>query len=120
MKRFTQRLTALAAALALALVALPALAADAAPKGVVNVNSASAAELERLPGVGPSLAARIVEHREQHGAFKAKEDLMLVRGIGEKSYERLAPYVAISGATTLAERVPGERPARKADAADRD
>jgi competence protein ComEA len=120
MQRITRRLAALAVALTLGLVALPALAAEAGPKGVVNVNSASAAELERLPGVGPSLAARILEHREQHGAFRAKEDLMLVRGIGEKSYERLAPYVAISGATTLAERVPGERPARKADAADRD
>jgi len=120
MVRFTHRLTALAAVFAPALVALPALAADGSPSGVVNVNSATATELERLPGVGPSLAARIVEHRAKNGAFKAKEDLMLVRGIGEKSYERLAPYVAISGATTLAERVPGERPARKAGSADRD
>jgi len=120
MKRITDRLTAVLAAVAIALVALPALAADAAPKGVVNINTASAAELERLPGVGPSLAARIVAHREENGTFRAVEDLMLVRGIGEKSFEKLAPYVAISGATTLTERVPGQRPAAKSDGAAKD
>jgi competence ComEA-like helix-hairpin-helix protein len=83
------------------LAAAPALAAE----GQVNVNTATAAELERLPGVGPSLAARIVEQREKNGAFKQAEDLMLVRGIGEKSFAKMQPYVAISGATTLSDDV---------------
>jgi len=103
-----RRSIAFVAALAIALTALPALAADS-PQGVVNVNTASAAQLEAIPGVGPALASRIVEHRDKNGAFKKVEDLMLVRGIGEKSFERLRPWVAISGATTLTERVPVPR-----------
>lgn len=112
--RNIQRFTAVALAFALALVVAPAFAADASA-GVVNVNTASAAELERLPGVGETVALRIVEHREKNGAFKSVEDLMLVRGIGEKSFERIKPYVATSGATTLKEDVPSPRPARSAE-----
>jgi len=100
----TRRFAAAVVAFTLALVALPVFGADAAA-GVVNVNSASAAELERLPGVGPSLAARIVEHRTKNGNFQKAEDLMLVKGIGEKSFERIKPYVALSGATTLKDAI---------------
>jgi competence protein ComEA len=108
-----RRIAATAVAFALvALVAAPVFAAE----GQVNVNTATAAELERLPGVVPSLAARIVEHREKNGAFKQAEDLMLVRGIGEKSFEKMKPYVATSGATTLADPVRLPR-AKKAPAA---
>jgi len=46
-----------------------------------------------------------VEFREQNGQFKAAEDLMLVRGVGEKTFELIKPYVAISGETTLVEKV---------------
>jgi len=79
-------------------------AAPAAHK-VVNINQASADELARLPRVGPKLAGRIVEHRSQHGAFKRPEDLMQVKGVGEKFFTTLKPYIAVSGATTLAEKV---------------
>jgi competence protein ComEA len=101
-------------ALALGLVALLASAASAsaaeepaAPtkKAVVNVNQASADELARLPRVGPSLAGKIVAHREQHGPFKRAQDLMEVKGIGEKMFAILQPYLAVSGPTTLAEKV---------------
>ncbi|HEY3348400.1 MAG TPA: helix-hairpin-helix domain-containing protein [Thermoanaerobaculia bacterium] len=79
-------------------------AAPAAHK-VVNINQASADEIARLPRVGPKLAGRIVQHRSQHGAFKRPEDLMQVKGVGEKFFTTLKPYVAVSGATTLAEKV---------------
>lgn len=100
-------------ALALGLVALlagatAASAADqtAAPaKKTVNVNTASADELARLPRIGPSLAGKIVAHREQHGAFKRAEDLMEVKGVGEKMFALLKPYLSVSGATTLTEKV---------------
>lgn len=100
-------------ALALGLVAVlaagsPALAADeaAAPaKKVVNVNTASADELARLPRVGPSLAGKIVAHRQQHGPFKRPEDLMEVKGIGEKMFASLKPFVSVSGPTTLTEKI---------------
>jgi competence protein ComEA len=90
-------------ALAFASVA-PSFAADA-PSGTVNVNSASAEQLALLPGVGPAVAARIVEHRTKNGAFAKTEDLMLVRGIGEKSFEKMKPYVSISGETTLKDAI---------------
>lgn len=85
----------------------PALAEGEAPaaRKVVNINQASAEELARLPRVGAKLAGRIVEHRSQHGAFKRPEDLMQVKGVGEKFFTTLKPYLAVSGPTTLAEKV---------------
>ncbi len=91
-----------AAVVCILLAAAPALAAEGK---TVNVNTATAAELELLPRIGPAVAARIVEQREKNGAFKSLDDLMLVRGIGESIYEQLKPYVAISGPTTLTEKV---------------
>ena len=63
---------------------------DAPP---VSLNEASREELERLPGIGPALAARIVEHRERFGRFRRAEHLLLVRGISERRFLQLRPYV---------------------------
>jgi competence protein ComEA len=52
----------------------------------INLNTATAAELEKLPGVGQKVAARIVEYRQKHGPFKKVEELMNVQGVGEKSF----------------------------------
>jgi competence protein ComEA len=87
------------------LATAPAAAETEPAKKVVNVNTASAAELTRLPRVGDKLAQRIVAHHQQHGAFRRPEDLMEVKGIGEKMFQGLKPYVAVSGPTTLAEKV---------------
>lgn len=89
------------------LAAAPALAAE----GVVNINTADAAALSLLPGVGPSTAGRIVEFRTENGEFESATDLMLVRGIGERTFERMRSYVTIEGDTTLTEkvRVPREK-----------
>ncbi len=81
---------------------MPALAAEGK---TVNVNTATVAEFQLLPRIGPSVAARIVEQREKNGPFKTLDDLMLVRGIGESTYEQLKPYVALAGPTTLTEKV---------------
>ena len=100
--------TAVAFTLALLVVA-PLAAAAAAPApaaaGVVNVNTASAAQLELLPRIGPSVASRIVEHRTANGKFASLDDLMLVKGIGERTFELLEPYVTLTGETTLKEKV---------------
>lgn len=80
-------------------------AAAAQAEGVVNINSAGAEELMLLPRVGPAVAERIIEFRDKNGEFKSKEELMLVRGIGEATYALIEPYVSISGATTLSEKV---------------
>ena len=76
---------------------------DAHP--TVNVNQASASEIARLPRGGAKLADRIVSHRSEHGPFKRVEDLMEVKGVGEKMFNSLKPYLSVSGATTLAEKV---------------
>lgn len=61
---------------------------------LVSLNQASREELERLPGIGPGLAARIVEHRERYGRFRRAEHLLLVRGISERRFLELRPYLA--------------------------
>lgn len=68
---------------------------------VVNINTATAEQLALLPRVGPSLSGRILEFRKENGEFKKTEDLILVRGIGEKTFENLEPFVTVKGETTL-------------------
>lgn len=72
----------------------------AAMAGVVNVNTATVAELELLPGVGPAKARAILEARRERGGFKSVEELEDVKGIGPAALERLRPFARISGKTT--------------------
>lgn len=62
---------------------------------MVNINLAGAGELDSLPGIGPVLAERIVDYREQHGPFRTVRDLMKVSGIGSKKFESLEPHVTV-------------------------
>jgi competence protein ComEA len=62
----------------------------------VNLNTASAAQLEELPGIGAKMALRIVEYRQKNGGFKKIEDLMNVKGIGEKAFLKLKPHLTVS------------------------
>ena len=74
----------------------PAYQSKAAPLlGSINRNTATASELQRLPRIGPKLAARILAYREAHGPFRRVKDLARVRGIGAKTLARLAPYLVI-------------------------
>jgi len=82
-----------------------ALAAPGSGSSQVNINTATVQELQLLPRVGPALAQRIVDFRSANGPFKAPEELTRVKGIGEKSFAGLAPYVSVGGATTLKEKV---------------
>ena len=68
---------------------------ESAPPVRVDLNQASADELTVVPGIGQAMARRIVEFREANGPFKRIEDLMKVRGIGEKSFQKLKPYFKI-------------------------
>lgn len=68
----------------------------ASSESPLNVNNASAEQLEALPGIGASMAARIIEYRQKHGPFKRLEDLMNVRGIGEKNFQKLKPLITIA------------------------
>ena len=62
----------------------------------VGLNTATAEQLQRIPGVGPSMAARIVAYRQQAGGFSKVEDLTLVTGIGPKKYAKIAPFVTLN------------------------
>jgi len=66
------------------------------PLVTVNLNTATATELEGLPGIGPSTAARIVEYRQKNGPFKKIEDVMNVQGVGEKSFLKLRPQLTVA------------------------
>ncbi len=79
---------------AVALPPAPAPDSVAAP-APINLNRASAQDLQRLPRIGPQTARRIVEHRKQHGPFRRLEDLTAVRGIGQKTVERLRPLATV-------------------------
>jgi len=77
--------------------AKPAAAKPAgAPSAPLNINTATAAQFEALPGIGARTAQAIVEQRQKSGGFKKIEDLMTVKGIGEKSFLKLKPMVTVS------------------------
>lgn len=80
---------------ALAEPGVPLLQNPEAEQETVELNTASAAELRTLPGVGERTAERIIEYREEHGGFEKIEDLMNVRGIGERTFLRLRPLVRV-------------------------
>jgi competence protein ComEA len=99
----------LAIALSIATISMPraqelrrgeATAAPGAAMATVNLNTATQAELEKLPGIGPAVALRIVEYRQKAGGFKKIEDLMNVRGIGEKAFLKLKPQLVVTPAKT--------------------
>ena len=70
-------------------------AGQSASDELIDLNQASAAQLESLPGIGEVTAARIIEYRQENGGFKKTEELMNVRGIGERSFLRLRPLVTV-------------------------
>jgi competence protein ComEA len=69
------------------------------PATVVNVNTATAAELTQLPGIGAKTAARIIDYRQKKGPFKKPEELMNVQGIGEKSFLKLKAQISVGNSS---------------------
>jgi competence protein ComEA len=70
-------------------------AAQPATAAPLNLNVATAADLEKLPGVGAAMATRILEYRQKSGGFKKVEELMNIQGIGERNFLRLKPLVTV-------------------------
>jgi len=100
MKTNKKILSALMVAI-LALTVIPVFAAE----GTININTAGTDELALLPRVGAVVAQRIVDFREANGEFQSIEELLLVEGIGERTFALMKPYVATGGETTLNEKV---------------
>ena len=100
MKNFTKSFAILVATFAFLAALLGTATAQAgSAEGVVNINTAGAAQLQQLPGIGSTKAKAIIEHRKTQ-PFKSVEDLAKVKGIGEASLEQLRPYVTVKGRTT--------------------
>lgn len=68
----------------------------------VDLNQASLSDLEALPGIGPKLAQRVIEFRNERGPFRNVEDLREVKGIGRKKFDRLRPHVLVTNTRSLA------------------
>jgi competence protein ComEA len=83
----------------------PTAAPAAAAKPAINLNAATIEQLETLPGIGRKTAERIIEYRTKSGGFKRIEELMNVKGIGEKSFLKLKPLIVVP---PKADKAPGE------------
>ena len=68
----------------------------------VDLNHATASDLQALPGIGPKLAQRVIDHRTARGPFGKVEDLQQVKGIGRKKFDRLRPHVLVTNTRSLA------------------
>jgi len=86
---------ALGLVLALPIAAAP-LQPGHAPQRPINLNAATVTELMQLPRIGQKTAERIVAFRKQHGGFLRPEEVMNVKGIGDKSFAKLKPYLTVS------------------------
>lgn len=82
------------------------------PAHPINLNTASAAELEQVPGIGPSTAAKILQMRKSYGAFKSVNDLLAVKGIGEKRLDKMRKYLTVNKPPPP----PGKKPTQQAPA----
>lgn len=69
--------------------------ARATTQNPVDINTADVKTLESVPGIGPALAKRIVDFRAEHGSFRRVDDLLKIRGIGEKSLDKLRPFLTV-------------------------
>ena len=75
--------------------AAPSQEAASVSSGLININTATAAQLDTLPGIGPVLAQRIIDYRQANGPFTSLSQLMLVEGIGEKRRANILPLITI-------------------------
>ncbi len=86
----------IAAAVVVCLLCHSVAGAEQAAK--VDLNHATLSQLDELPGIGPVIAERIIQFREDNGPFKRREDLMNVPGIGEKTFLKLEERITVKGA----------------------
>ncbi len=77
-------------------------------EGKVNINTATEAQIALLPGLGPKLAAEVVNYRTNNGGFKTIEDIKKVSGVGDKKFEKIKDFVVLEGETTIKSTKPAK------------
>ncbi|MFQ6084112.1 MAG: ComEA family DNA-binding protein [Candidatus Aminicenantia bacterium] len=97
MNKHLTKILVLVISLGVLLAYVPSMKAAPQAQGTkkININTASLAELQKLPRVGVKVAQRIIDYRKQHGKFKRVEEIMKVRGIGEKTFLKMKDRITV-------------------------
>jgi competence protein ComEA len=80
------------------------------PLHAIYINTANASQLELVPGIGPSTAEKILQARKSYGAFKEVDDLLAIRGIGQKRLDKMRKYLTVGNTTTAKKAGSGSAP----------
>jgi competence protein ComEA len=81
------------------------------PLRPVNINTANTEELQQVPGIGPATAQKILQMRKSYGAFKSVDDLLAIRGLGQKRLEKMRKYLTVGKAVAPKTVQPAPNPA---------
>src|SRR5437879_6984786 len=100
MSAMVWRAFAIRIALILCLLLTPGALAKKPPAKPVNINTATSEELQQVPGIGPATAEKILQMRKSYGAFKSVDDLLSIRGLGQKRLEKMRKYLTIGKAAS--------------------
>src|SRR2546429_8316615 len=93
------RAFAIPIALILCLLLTPGALAKKPPAKPVNINTATSEELQQVPGIGPATAQKILQMRKSYGPFKSVDDLLAIRGLGEKRLDKMRKYLTVGPPT---------------------
>lgn len=91
--------------------ASPLLAKKKPPARPVNLNTATAAELQEVPGIGPATAQKILDTRKSYGPFKSVDDLLAIKGIGQKRLDKMRKYLTVGKSPSKKQSTSAERAA---------
>jgi competence protein ComEA len=81
------------------------------PLKPVNINTANSEELQQVPGIGPATAQKILQMRKSYGAFKSVDDLLAIRGLGQKRLDKMRKYLTVGKPTSLGNPASPSKPA---------
>jgi competence protein ComEA len=81
------------------------------PAKPININTATSEELQQVPGIGPVTAQKILQMRKTYGPFKSVDDLLAIRGLGQKRLDKMRKYLTVGKAATPKTDVPSTKPA---------
>jgi competence protein ComEA len=95
----------------LTLAFTPALAKKKPPSHPINLNTATADQLEEVPGIGPATAQKILDTRKSYGAFKSVDDLLSIKGIGQKRLDKMRKYLTVETTHAKHHTAPAPSPA---------